>query len=158
MITNGRLKHNKHNREWRACVTVGNEGVEVDAEVYQVDQEKALGERGMMGSKFFLFFFLPQVGSPDGSSYVRSETSYSSSGSEDPPLHPQHLLTLQYPGVHAQTQWWSQQMTVSKGFETDWGTINHIANNQTSSVANKMLKVKVWLVFSLLPILLLLLW
>lgn len=79
-----------------------NEEIEAEAEVYQVEKERALGERRMMGSK--VVFFLPPAGSPDGSSCVRSERSCSSSGSEDPPLHPQHLLALQHSGVQVRAQ------------------------------------------------------
>lgn len=108
-ISNVRLKHNKPNREWRDGMCDGVYANE-EAEAYQVEKEKALGERRMMGSKVFI---LPPAGSPDGSSCVRSEKSCSSSGSEDPPLHPQHLLALHHSGVQVRAQWWSQQTAFS---------------------------------------------
>lgn len=57
-ISNVRLKHNKHNREWRDGMCDGvyaNEEIEAEAEVYQVEKERALGERRRMSSKVVFF-------------------------------------------------------------------------------------------------------
>lgn len=45
---------------------------------------------------------VPPDGSPGESSCGMSERSCTSSGTEDPPLHPRHLSALQHPGVRVQ--------------------------------------------------------